>query len=279
VRGEKDSRWKVSFSIETSAPIENRAPHPKSSHPSPAKRGEGDTERSGVRVRGVQKQLRRRRPALRPAPATTPPSPETSPPFGAISPFARRLRWSRPRRLRRTWRTRLARRPRLLRDSGGGLVSAPATTTATMSCPFCLGLRRSLLLLRSTLRFRSAALGDTRTLRPLRPSITATLAWLLLLLLWPGVGSRGTSALRLLARSLLELLKLPLHVLANRAILAGSHLVETAVRAAFPTFGIGLPAGAAQDAFWQRHCRAGRIVHFRPCSLGTTGNAEKQCAR
>jgi hypothetical protein len=123
-------------------------------------------------------------------------------------------------------------------------------------------LRRPLLLLRRTLWLRTAAL------RSLRTAIAASLA---LLLLRPGIGPWRTSTaaatratLILLPRPLLELLQLPLHVLADRTVLTGPHLVETAVRAALPTFGIGFPAGVAKDAFGERHCRAGRIVHFQP---------------
>jgi len=136
-------------------------------------------------------------------------------------------------------------------------------------------LRRSLLLGR-TLLLRTAP-----PTRALRTAIAAALT--LLLLLRPGIGPRRTpttaATIILLAGPLLELLHLPLHELADRSILTGPHLVETAVRAAFPTFGIGLPAGAAKDTFGQRHCRAGRIVHFRQWSLGTMPRAAKHCRR
>lgn len=192
-------------------------------------------------------------------------------------------------------RSLLARRPRLLDRGilalrsvlvGTRLASATAATLpATPSYTLSVRLRRGLLLWRA-LRLLAIAMlrALLRTLlrallRSLRTTVAATLA---LRLLRPSLGTRRAStaaraALVLLPRPLLELLHLPLHVLADRSILTGPHLVETAVRTAFPTFGVGLPAGAAKNAFRQRHCRAGRIVHFRPWTPGTTRRAAKRC--
>jgi 6-pyruvoyltetrahydropterin/6-carboxytetrahydropterin synthase len=101
-------------------------------------------------------------------------------------------------------------------------------------------------------------------LRTLRTAIASTLT--LLLLLWTRVRTgrlRSAAALILLTISLtsalLELLKLALHVFANRTILPRPHLVETAVGTALPAFGIGLLAGCAKDAFRQGHRRAGAL--------------------
>jgi 6-pyruvoyltetrahydropterin/6-carboxytetrahydropterin synthase len=151
-----------------------------------------------------------------------------------------------------------------------GFFSAIATATpATPSGPLPLGLRGHgrLLLRRPLLLRRTLRLWASSARRTLRTAVPSTLA--LLLLRAPILALRTCAAaavipLRvLLAGALLELLYLPLHVLADGAVLAGTHFVETAVRAALPALGIGLPAGCAEDAFGQRHWRAGRIVHFR----------------
>jgi hypothetical protein len=134
------------------------------------------------------------------------------------------------------------------------------------------------ILLRRTILRRTLRLSAT-TLLPLRTAIAAAFALRLLPALGTGRPRATGTSFGFLSSPLLELLDLPLHVLADRAVLAGAHLVETTERAAFPTFGVGLPAGAAQDAFWQRHCRAGRIVHFRQWSPGTTPRVAKHCRR
>jgi hypothetical protein len=106
-------------------------------------------------------------------------------------------------------------------------------------------LRRTLLLRRPLLlRTTAAALS----LRTLRTAIAA--AFTLLLLLRTRVRARrlrSAAAFVLLAETLagalLELLQFALHVLANGSVLPRPHLVEAAVGAALPTFGIGLLAG------------------------------------
>jgi hypothetical protein len=230
--------------------------------------------------------LRRRRSAFR-TPTTAPPATaETSAAFGAVAfgPRSSRLGIG-TRGLRRTGRTRLARRPRLLRSSsvrsrrGFFPAIASAATAASPTRPLALGLWSGHLLLR-----RPLLLGRTLRLRTsaARGTLRTAIASLLLLLLRAPFRTRRTraaAALILLTSPLLELLNLPLHVLADGAVLAGPHLVETAVRTAFPAFGIGLLAGCAKDTFWQRHWRAGRIVHFQPCSPRRTPSAVKPCGR
>jgi 6-pyruvoyltetrahydropterin/6-carboxytetrahydropterin synthase len=140
-----------------------------------------------------------------------------------------------------------------------------AATPAAPSRPLPLGLRSRGLLLRRTLLLRRSLLLRTTAaaLRTLRTPVASTLA---LLLLRTSVGTRRLcSAAPLilltntLACTLLEVLQLLLHVLADRTVLPRPHLIETAVGTALPAFGIGLLAGCAKDAFRQGHRRAGAL--------------------
>gem|GEM_PF-5979849 len=229
-------------------------------------------------TRQYVRRLRRRRSAFRTPTTAAPATAEAAASFRAVAFGTRRRSLGiRPRNLWRTGRTRLARRPRLLRSGSGRIrsgffatISATAATTSPAR-PLSLSLRRSCVLLRRTLLLLRRTLW--LALRTLRTTIASTLARLLLL------RTRAAAALVLLTRTLFELLNLPLHVLADRPVLAGPHLVETAVGTAFPAFGIRLLTGCAKDTFWQRHWRAGRIVHFRPCSLRPTPSAVKPCGR
>jgi 6-pyruvoyltetrahydropterin/6-carboxytetrahydropterin synthase len=115
-------------------------------------------------------------------------------------------------------------------------------------------LRRSLLLRRTLLLWTATSLGTLRT------PIASTLARLLLLRTRVRTRRlRSAASLVFLARSLLELLQLLLHVLANGSVLPRPHLIETAVGTALPAFGKGLLAGCAKDAFRQGHRRAGAL--------------------
>jgi hypothetical protein len=68
---------------------------------------------------------------------------------------------------------------------------------------------------------------------------------------------------RSLARPLLELADLLIHVAARLVLRLEADFVMPAVRAASPAFRVGLFTGGAGDAFWERHRESARIVHFR----------------
>jgi hypothetical protein len=67
------------------------------------------------------------------------------------------------------------------------------------------------------------------------------------------------------AGTLLPLPQFLLHETAPLRLGASTRLIESAVRAALPTFRISLLAMRADDALWQRHSKSARIVHFAPC--------------
>lgn len=217
--------------------------------------------------------LRSRRSALRSAavsaarPATT----KTSSPLRSAvtlgtrcAAFRFRLRRTRGTGLSRgtLWRTRI----RCCRCtdcwwSSSLSTSGAATTPATTSRALTLGrLRRALLLRRPHLRRTlGLLLLPAAQLRTLRTPVAALLPLLLLRSSIRPRRSRGAAVSpRILpARLLFELLQFLLHELADRTILPRAHFVESAVRTAPPSFGVGLPAGTAKNAFGQRHGQAG----------------------
>jgi hypothetical protein len=67
-----------------------------------------------------------------------------------------------------------------------------------------------------------------------------------------------------LARALLELAQLLVHEATCLVLLLCTRLIVTAVGAAFPAFGKGLPAGVAENTFGQRHQRIGAHCTLRP---------------
>jgi hypothetical protein len=67
-----------------------------------------------------------------------------------------------------------------------------------------------------------------------------------------------------LASALLELAELLLHETARLLILARADVVMPAIRAAFPSLGIGFLAAGAEDGFRERHRRIGAHCTLRP---------------
>ncbi|HEX2833645.1 MAG TPA: hypothetical protein VHW00_11550 [Thermoanaerobaculia bacterium] len=71
------------------------------------------------------------------------------------------------------------------------------------------------------------------------------------------------TAARRLAGALFELAQLLVHEAALLVLVLEARLVVTAIRTAFPTFGIGLLAGSAENTFGQWHQRIGAHCTLR----------------
>jgi hypothetical protein len=152
-----------------------------------------------------------------------------------------------------------------------------------------------LLLLRSALLALLAALGVG-----LLSSLAALAARLIRSpLALAGAGTLALAALIALLRgagTLLPLAQFLLHEAALLRLGARPRRVESAVRAALPTFRVSLLAMRADDALWQRHFevvqqsilsaakdlvpiakdKSARIVHFAPCRKT---RAARRCRR
>jgi hypothetical protein len=143
--------------------------------------------------------------------------------------------------------TRRTRRTRLLLAT---LFAALALAASALAAGALLRLLGLLLL-------TALALAASGTLTALAPRLLAAAATLLLA--------------RSFARPLLELADLLVHVAARLVLRLEADLVMPAVRAALPAFRVGLLAGGAGDAFWQRHRESARIVHFRRWTTTAAG--------
>ncbi|HUP60855.1 MAG TPA: hypothetical protein VNA69_10595 [Thermoanaerobaculia bacterium] len=138
---------------------------------------------------------------------------------------------------------------------GRGTFSAPAASAAAPSAASRIRSRllRGTLLLLLLLRRALLLLLLLRTLWPLRSSaapaaLLARRAFFFARRSFPG--------------ALLELAHFFVHEAPRLRLLFPAQLVMAAVGAALPTFGIRFPARAAEDAFWKRHRKSARIVHF-----------------
>ena len=157
--------------------------------------------------------------------------------------------------LRRT----LARLLRLTRTAATATTPAPARRLLLAG--------RSLRLLRSLLLGLGLGLSlGTRTalllLAALRFLLLA-LAIALPLVALPLRLLRPVLALHLLARALLEVAHLLVHVPRRLSLLFQAHLVVPAVRAPLPSLGIGFLAGGTKDAFRERHREIGAHCTLR----------------
>src|SRR5262245_11167971 len=147
----------------------------------------------------------------------------------------------------------------LLRRRRCAAFGARATATATPPSPLAFGPGLLLLLLRRLLGtlgtlLRPGRVLRTRTVVALAIPFSASLR-LLRARIRPRRTStaRATLVLTLASGSLLELLHFTLHELPRLRFLAVASGVVAAVRAALPTFRIGLLAGGAEDTFRERH--------------------------
>jgi len=171
----------------------------------------------------------------------------------------------------------------LLLLGAGGLRVAVATSTAAATAagacfaggrwPVALG--RSLLLLWALLLARARLLALLAALGVGLLSALGVLASFGTAIALAGTGAVALAALvALRLRSAGALLPLPqflLHEAAPLRLGARTCLIESAVRAALPTFRISLLAMRADDALWQRHSKSARIVHFAPCPTTLAG--------
>ena len=136
----------------------------------------------------------------------------------------------------------------LLIDAGGGLLLLRRTRLLWSLLLLALWF---LLLLGALLPLRLPLLLLLSGTRAALPLSFARLLSLVLLL------AHGS------ARPLFELADLLFHVPLRLAHLPETQLVMAAVRAALPSLGIGLLAGRAKDAFWQRHREIGAHCTLR----------------
>jgi len=128
---------------------------------------------------------------------------------------------------------------RLRRTFAAATASTATTTSAATAGALALRLLRLLRLALLQLLLLLLVLWTLRT-------FTARRAWSAIAIAFARRAlSRRTAFILapLLAGPLLELLHFPLHELALLCVLFGAQFVVPAIRAAFPTFGIGLLAG------------------------------------